>query len=307
MTEDRSAADVFRLVADDTRVDILRAVAVARHERDPVGSGPAELAFSEVYDRVAVESTSKLSYHLGELVGTYLRKSDDGYSLTHAGERIVRFVLSGNYERAESFGPEPVDGVCVFCGEETLEAELSRRFFRIDCTACGRPVTGQPTTPAQVRTRDTDALLQSVERQSAVVARQVRDGTCPECGGALATEVRRIDESPLPDADPFLVASTCETCLRGYNSPLTYSVVYHPASVAFHWDRGVDVTTRGVWRFNEHLYEGRWTAERVASDPDEYEVVLRHEDDAVRLSLDADATVVATERVRREHTAVDGS
>ncbi|WP_132061137.1 winged helix-turn-helix domain-containing protein [Halorussus amylolyticus] len=300
MMENRSATDIFRLLADDTRVDILRAVAVAQYELGQVGSGPAELSFSEIYDHVEVENTSKLSYHLGELTGTYLRKSDDGYSLSHAGERIVRFILSGNYEQPESFGPQPVDGVCVFCGEDALEASLSHQFFRIDCTACGQQVTGQPITPAQVKTRDADTLVQSAKLRSAEDARQIRRGMCPECGAHLSADVVEMPGSPLPDADSFVVTSTCEECLREYNSPLTYSVVYHPASIAFHWDRGVDMTTRGIWEFHEYIYEGRWTSEQTASDPDEYEVVLRHGDDAVRLHLDSTATVVRTERVRRE-------
>ncbi|SFH06038.1 hypothetical protein SAMN04488063_0044 [Halopelagius inordinatus] len=300
MTENRSATDIFRLLADDTRVDVLRAVAVSQYELEQIGSGAAELAFSEIYDYVDVENTSKLSYHLGELTGTYLRKSDAGYSLSHAGERIVRFILSGNYEQPESFGPEPVDGVCVFCGEEALEAALSHQFLRIDCTACERQVTGQSVTPAQIRTRDGESLVRSVKLRGAEDARQIRRGMCPECGARLSADVVALPGSPLPDADPFVVTSSCEECLREYNSPLTYSVVYHPASIAFHWDRGVDVTARGVWEFHECLYEGRWTSEQTASDPDEYVVVLRHGDDAVRLYLDSTATVAETERVRGE-------
>jgi len=291
---------MFRLLADATRVDILRAVAIAQYELEAVGAGAAELTFSEIYDRVDVKNTSKLSYHLGELTGTYLRKTDDRYSLSHAGERIVRFILSGNHEQLDSFGPEPIDGICIFCGEEALEAKLSHQFFRIDCTVCDRQVTGQPITPAQVRTRDGDALVQSVQVRSSDDARQIRRGTCPECGAQLSADVIEVPESPLPDADSFVVTSTCEACLREYNSPLTYSVVYHPASIAFHWDHGIDVTTRGLWEFHEHVYEGRWTSEQTASDPDEYMVVLRHGDDAVRLYLDSTATVVRTERVRRE-------
>jgi hypothetical protein len=123
---------------------------------------------------------------------------------------------------------------------------------------------------------------------------------CPECGAHLSADVIAVPESPLPDADSFVVTSTCEACLREYNSPLTYSVVYHPASVAFYWERGVDVTARGMWEFHDHVYDGRWTSEQTASDPEEYEVVLRHGGDAVRLSLDSTATVVRTERVRGE-------
>ncbi|WP_310908337.1 hypothetical protein [Natrinema sp. 1APR25-10V2] len=104
----------------------------------------------------------------------------------------------------------------------------------------------------------------------------------------------------MPDADSFVVTSSCEECLREYNSPLTYSVVYHPASVAFYWERGIDVTAQGIWEFHEYVHEERWTSEQTASDPDEYEVVLRHGDDELRLHLDSTATVVRTERVRRE-------
>jgi DNA-binding transcriptional ArsR family regulator len=300
MTGKRSPTDIFRLLADDTRVDILRALAVAQYELEQVGSGAAELAFSEIYDRVDVKSTSKLSYHLGELAGTYLRKTDDGYSLSHAGERIVRFILAENHDQPESFGPEPVDGVCIFCGADALEASLSHQFFRIDCTACQQQVTGQPITPAQVKTRGSDALIRSVKRRSAEDARLIRHRMCPECGAQLSAEVVEVPGSALPDADSFVVMSTCEECLREYNSPLTYSAVYHPASIAFHWDRGVDVTARGLWEFHEHVYEGRWRSEQVASDPDEYEVVLRHGGDAVKLYLDSTATVVRTERVRGE-------
>lgn len=302
-----SAADIFRLLSDETRVDILRAVAVAQAELEEAGSGPAELAFSDIYDHIDVENTSKLSYHLGELTGTYLRKSEAGYSLSHAGERIVRFILSGNYEEPDSFGPEPVSGVCVFCGEEALEASLSQQFFRIDCTACEQQVAGQPITPAQARTRETAALIRSVKLQSAEDYRQVRRGLCPECGARVTAEVMELPESPLPDADPFLVTSQCEACLRTYNSPLTYSVAYHPASVAFHWDHGIDVTTNGIWEFHEYVYEGRWTSQQVASDPDAYEVVLRCGDDALRLRLDSTATITATERVRRESREFQGT
>ncbi|WP_276259666.1 DUF7351 domain-containing protein [Haloglomus litoreum] len=300
MTGDYSATDVFGLLSDATRVEILRAVAVAQYELEQVGSGPAELAFSEIYDHVEVENTSKLSYHLGELTGTYLRKGEAGYSLSHAGEQIVRFILSRNYEPPEPFDPEPVTGVCALCGEAALEARLSQQFFRIDCTACERPVAGQPITPAQVRTRDTEALLRSVKRESAETYRKLRRGLCPECGAVLSVAVRALPDSPLPDADPLLVTSTCETCLRKYNSPLTYSAVYHPAAMAFYWDRGVDVTAKGAWEFHEYLRDGRWTSEQVATDPDQYEVVLRHGDDAVHLHLDATATVERTERVRRD-------
>lgn len=55
MTQNRSATDVFRLLSDETRVDILRAVAVVQYELEEAGSGPVELSFSEIYEHVYVE------------------------------------------------------------------------------------------------------------------------------------------------------------------------------------------------------------------------------------------------------------
>ena len=297
MDDDRTAEAAFALLADATRVDVLRAVARAQHELGGAGSGPAELGFSEIRDRADVDSTSRLSYHLGELAGTFLRKRDGNYSLTPAGEQVVRFVLAGGYERLGDVDPRETDGTCLYCGATALEAGLRRRFFHVECGSCGRPVAGYPVTPAQVES-DRD-LLDSVERRQAAEYAQIRRGTCPECGGAVSAAVRPVREESFPDADPFVAVDTCEECLRRYSGPLTYGVAYHPASVAFHWDRGVDVTATGMWKFHEHLREGRWTSEKVASDPDAYEVVLCRGDDALRARLDAAATVTRTERVRK--------
>lgn len=299
MPSDRTAADVFALLADDTRVDVLRAVAVAQRERGEPGDGMVELSFSEIYDRVDVEGTSKLSYHLGELAGTLLRKGEGGYSLTYAGEKLARFVLSGNYDRPPVFGPEPASGICPFCGADDLEASLYHQFFVVECASCDRPVSNYTVTPAQARSHDAGDLVRSVKRAQAAAYARIRRGTCPECAGRLATTVRDPGANPLPDADPFVVFDRCEECLRAYNAPLSYGAAYHPASVAFHWDRGVDVTTKGLWEFHDHLRAGRWTAERTATDPAEYEVVLRRGDDALRFALDSDAVVRRTERVRR--------
>jgi DNA-binding transcriptional ArsR family regulator len=299
MGSDRSATAVFGLLSDETRVDVLRAVAHAQDELAAVDAGPAALGFSEIYDRVDVDNTSKLSYHLGELTGTFLRKDEDGYSFTHAGERMVRFVVSGNYERPPDVAPTPTEGRCPFCGEAALRATLHHQFFLVECTACERPVSNYSVTPAQVRSLDGEDLVRSVGRKQAADYDRVRRGVCPECGGPLSTRIREVDEVPTPDADPFLVADRCSECLRPYNALLTTRVAYHPASVAFHWDRGVDVTAKGLWTFTGHLLEGRWTSERVATDPAEYQVVLRHDGDALRCRLDADAEVTRTERVRR--------
>jgi DNA-binding transcriptional ArsR family regulator len=116
MASDQSVADVFGLLSDATRIAILRAVAEAQADCDEINLGPTELTFSEIYDRVNVDNTSKLPYHLGELTGTHLRKHEDSYSFTHAGERVVRFILAETYEQPAESTPTETDGCCPFCG-----------------------------------------------------------------------------------------------------------------------------------------------------------------------------------------------
>jgi DNA-binding transcriptional ArsR family regulator len=299
MGTNKSAADVFGLLSDDTRVEILQAVARAQSDAESMNAGPAELTFSEIYERVDVDNTSKLSYHLTELSETFLRKEKGGYSFTHTGERVSRLILSENYGDVSPFEPIDADGTCLYCGGSSLQARLYYQFFTVQCTDCGRPVSGHAISPAQARSREANELLQSVKQRQAMEYRLVRRGICPECAGTVDTEVRAIEDGPLPDADPYLAIDRCSDCLRRYGAPLSYGVAYHPASVAFHWERGEDVTTKGMWEFHDRLAERRWTAERRSTDPTEYEVVLRHGEDAFRCRLDATASVRHTERVRR--------
>jgi len=298
MATERSAAEAFGLLSDETRLDVLRTVAIAQNEeRREAG---AALSFSEIYERVDVDNTSKLSYHLGELTGTFLRKHEDGYAFTHAGEQLVRFVLAENYRAPSPFDPVEVDGACLFCGESTLEAAFEEQFFAIRCTDCDRPAYFYRVRPAQVRARSGDDLIDAVVWEQAGDFLKMRQGVCPDCGGRIHTDVLDPEGVPVADQVPasFATYSECEQCRRCLSIPLPYAAAFHPESVAFHWQRGVDIMGTGVWEFHQYLHDGRWSADRVASDPAEYRVELRRGTGSLRLYLDDSAVVSRTERVQ---------
>lgn len=299
MSGDEAAADVFSLLADETRVDVLRAVARAQAEREGADAGPGQLRFSEIYDRVDVDGTSKLSYHLEKLTGTFLRKDGDTYAFTHAGETMVRFVLSGNYGSPPAAEATPVEGTCFHCESSDLEAIIDEQFFFVRCPACERPVTAYHVAPAQARGVSGAELVERVVERQTAELELVRRGTCPDCFGPLSTSVRSVPEGAVAEPISFLFVGECEACLRRISNPLPFLVAYHPASVAFHWNAGVDVTTRGVWELAAELVAGRWTADRSADNPAAYEVVYRRDDEVLRFHLDANATVTGTEQVRR--------
>ncbi|OYR45541.1 helix-turn-helix transcriptional regulator [Halorubrum sp. Eb13] len=299
METERTADEVFNLLADEIRLDNLRTVAYAQHEEKRTGI--ASLSFSNIYDRVDVDSTSKLSYHLGELTGVFLRKHNDGYAFTHAGEQLVRFVLAENYRQPSEISPIETDGGCLFCGETTVRAVIEDQYFMVYCTACDRGVNAYRVRPAQVRERTGEDLIDAVTREQAGDLLKARRGVCPDCGGCIETGVQDAADIPFPDERPvsFITTSECRDCLRFLSLPLPVAAAYHPESISFHWEHGVDVLGSGVWEFNRYLHDGRWTSERVSTNSHEYRVELRRDTSTLRLFLDESTTVTRTERVRR--------
>ncbi|WP_331232628.1 DUF7351 domain-containing protein [Natronorarus salvus] len=307
MTGEVTADGAFGLLSNEIRVGILRAVASAQNEKiragideGRTGTLVAEMPFSDIYERVEVDNTSKFSYHLGELTGTFLRKGENGYSFTHAGEQIIRFIVAENYLQPLDFGPLETNGCCLYCGESALEAMLHDQFFMIQCSDCERPVTGYMITPAQTRCRTGTDLLESLKYKQATDCMLVQQGVCPACAGRVDTEVAIVEETGISALDgSFVTIDECQQCLRIYSGLLTYAVAYHPSSVAFHWDHGIDLMQTGLWEFHHHVREGRWTSERTETDSTEYRVILRQGSAALRVSLDETGEVVRTERVRR--------
>jgi hypothetical protein len=299
MGTDRDADDIFRLLSDEIRLDILRAVAIAQHE--VLETGITALSFSDIYERVDVENTSKLSYHLGELTGTFLRKHEGGYAFTHAGEQLVRFVLAENYQSPSAFGPIETDGNCLYCGESALEATMHEQYFFIECQACERPAFSYRVRPAQVRSYSGQDLLESVIWEQTGDFLKMCQGVCPDCGGRMETEVIDTRNVPVPEAvsASFGTKSECRECLRFLSLPLPYAAAYHPESISFLWEHGIDVLGTGVWELHRHLQDDQWDSERIDADDATYRVEFRSATASLRVSLDETATVVRTERVRR--------
>lgn len=300
-TDPDEAAAAFGSLADPTRVAILLAFTAVVDDREVrIDDGMPVISFSELYDRVEVDSTSKLSYHLGELEGTYLRRVEDGWTFTFTGETVARSILAGTYDGEVAFDPVDVDAPCLHCGSQSLEVRVEDRLLRHDCLDCGEEMGGIPVTPAQVRERDVPTLLESTTTYVVGTLWQHRNGFCSDCGGVVEVTV---EPHPVADAadtvDRFVAVGTCRSCRRRVNGPPSMWLANHPACVSFHWDYGVDVLSMGMQDVGETVGSDRWTTERIGTDPPRYEVAYRAESSALRLVVDDSLTVIRTERVRR--------
>jgi len=87
--------DAFAVLGNETRMEILRALGAA--------DGP--LAFSTLRERVGVRDSGQFTYHLDELTGHFVERSDEGYRLRRAGERVIEAVLSGAVTEAPEREP----------------------------------------------------------------------------------------------------------------------------------------------------------------------------------------------------------
>ena len=77
------SADEFQLLGDETRLAIVRELATVD---EPV-------RFCVLRERVGIADSGRFNYHLGKLRGSLVVTDDDGYRLTHAGERLAQAVV----------------------------------------------------------------------------------------------------------------------------------------------------------------------------------------------------------------------
>lgn len=301
MSEDERAAEAFGTLGDPTRIGILRAFAVVLDERDvPQGEGMPVLSFSEVYDRADVDSTSRLSYHLDELDGKYLRRTEEGWTMTFAGNAIVRLILSGAYTGGIDFEPVETEGECPFCTAEALEAHVQDRVLLFVCGECDSRAGGVPVTPAQVRNRDPESLVDSTATRTVAMYRQFRNGVCSMCGGVVDIDVEVPPDETAPETMAFVATGRCQECWWSLNGPPALWLAYHPASIGFHWENDTDVLSQGPREVGTKLGSGQWDTERVATDPDEFRIRYRVDENVLRLTVDDDLELLRSERVRRK-------
>lgn len=287
VTDSRLAPEVaFAALGNELRVTILRVLAEAT--ADAATDDERGLSFTEIYDRVDIDSTSRLSYHLDKLDGTFVRKSPDGYRLTQAGDRVVRAVRSGAYTETPTFPRTELDGRCHACRATTLVAEYRDPLLVVNCTACTTRIVTYDLPPAESVNRTPLEVLRSCDQRVHHEYGMALRGTCAMCGGRTEVSTRTRDapddDAPDDDAPGYLCVAACRSCQHEVYAPLEVRLLYHPAVVSFYWQQGVDASTIPFWNIATYLMD--WRVDRVGTDPDRFHVTVVHGDDHLQLAVD---------------------
>ncbi|WP_411969051.1 ArsR/SmtB family transcription factor [Haloferax sp. YSSS75] len=263
MTDNRdgSPESTFGALGSELRLDILQILESAARET------ASRLTFSDLYERLDIESTSQLSYHLGRLDGVFVQKFGDKYGLTQAGERVVRAVYAGTYTEHPSFDPTPIDGTCPHCEHTALRAAFEEPFLSVTCRECGETVAKYDLPPSQAVGRTPEEILQSCDRRVYHELGMALDGTCPTCGGIVDASSRQRTS---PRTEEYVVTATCRRCFNQVYAPVELCVFYHPALVAAYWSDERDATNVRPW--NVYSYTAEWVVTTVSDNPFEAHV-----------------------------------
>jgi hypothetical protein len=280
------AADVdptaaFELLADPTRFAILAAIAESSEDEYR-----GTLSFSELRERAGVADSGQFNYHLDRLVGPFVRRTDGGYGLRHAGRIAYRLAVSGLLADHDAVDVAALDAPCHVCGGR-LAATYEGDRLRVGCRDCDRRVAVGPFPPRALTAHPPAALLRAVDRYLAGITIRAAANVCPWCGSPMAASLDPAGED-WPGVE-VVVDNRCDRC-HGFVVTRVHDLIrYHPAVVAFCYEHGVDAVQSTVWDLEREL--AGLTVARDGDDAWAARATLTLEGDVLELGLPASARV----------------
>jgi DNA-binding transcriptional ArsR family regulator len=274
-------AEVFATLGNDTRVDILRALLELGADEEPV-------SFTDLFERVDIDDSANFNYHLRQLTGHFVKRSDDGYEFRYPGRKVVSAIFTGTLTDRAQVGFFPVEGSCYDCDGD-LHGWYVDDTLTVGCADCGTIQVSYPFPSGGLDDRTTDELLQAFHHYVRHHYCLAADGVCPECTGAVETTlVRDPDEEDLDVA----VEHVCQRCNYRLRSTVGVTLLDHAETLLFFSERGVDLNTEPFWGFDWCVSDERTTI--VAEDPLRVQLSLPCGGDELRVVVDGSVDVVET-------------
>jgi len=277
-------SEAFSLVASETRFAVLTALWDLT-----AGTGAQTVSFETLRRAADVGDSGGFNYHLDQLTPQFVRKVDDGYRLTVAGQRVVGAAVSGEFTDLEtSMEPRPV-GDCPECGE-TLELGYEDGHMVVDCRGCGTRAADMQAPPVLVATADPEELPGLLGKHLLTEIERMNRGFCLYCGGPLEQSIERDDDGRLRES--WNLSFTCQVCEHVSYSLVSGAVLDHPAVVSLLHEAGIDVRETPLWEVDPILD----SAERIVDEePLRVETTIETDHATLTLTLDADLNVVSYE------------
>lgn len=218
-----NATEAFSILGNETRLAVL---AVLWDHLEPFAEDPADsmasdgLRFSELRRRVGVTDPGQFHYHLDQLVGRFVQKTDERFKLNPAGRKVVQSVITTvGYDQQSSERVE-IDEPCPNCGTRTEAVYKNYRIYQL-CTACGGNFTlgdehpdgvihGWKASPPLQQHGSPEAIFQAGRSGAEHQYAMRYDGVCHQCSGPVEHRLHRCEDHDATDHE------ACPNCHRKF-------------------------------------------------------------------------------------------
>lgn len=287
---------VFTLLSDDIRVEILQAL----------WDTDGRLSFSEIRDAVGIRDSGQFNYHLDKLTGRFVRKTEDGYELTQAGQHINGAIASGAFTMEASMEPITLDSPCSTCGG-TQSLTYEDETVTVECDSC--PVSAHfPFPPGIFAGHEREQIPEVASDYLRSTMNWIDAGFCPYCDGKMVPSVAPLTDPDDPDEafaeelaesldiDPTTIPwidYSCQRCGAASSASLHLALVNHPAVAGFHFDHAIDLSEKSLWEFPIMDDE---TVTIEETDPFRASVTYTAGDESLTIVVDDEMTVQEIDR-----------
>lgn len=298
----------FAALGNETRLEILR---ILWEETVDIGVRPTDtIGFSELMERVGATDSGNFNYHLDQLVGHFIDRTEGGYYIRRAGVFVVRSILTGTVTDNPTFGPTEIGVPCCRCGGQLTVQYENEQVITI-CQECegafgvhDHPIgtiTALTYPPAALQGRDPEDVFHAAHNRYIHGIWAMLDGICPQCSSTVT-----LDVMPCPDHDNS-DGSICSTCGTAFIAPVNgvcnvcgcYRVF--PAGWALYTSPELDGVLRSPFRSSAHSFPipfveyPTWETNMRSTDPIQLEYSVPTDTGKTSVVLDETLDVISVD------------
>lgn len=293
----------FSVLGNEIRIQILQTL----------GEADGPLTFTEIRNLIGLKRGGQFNYHLDQLVGHFVIKSNAGYELRAPGRRVVKAVLSGSVAESPATEREEINQACQLCGAP-IEVRYHEEAVETFCTECSGMWGSHETIedgylgrrllpPAGVEDRSSEAMYRASWTWTNLDFFAMASGLCPACSATVDTSVDVCDDHKpengrCPACENRSAARLlvkCTNCILDLSGSLPIVVANETALLDFLTDHGLNPVAPDsiapVQRFFSDYDE-----EIESAEPFRAELTFDVEGDSITLTVDNTLSVVDIDR-----------
>lgn len=278
--ESMEPADAFALLGNEIRMQILQALWAA--PETPV-------TFSDLFRATTATDSAQFSYHLQQLTQHFVHRTENGYHLRQAGNKVVQAVLAGSFTAHPSRSIAISDN-CMKCSGP-LEALYENEMIAITCLRCHHEHGEYPLPPGALNNRTEAEVLEAFDQRVRRLYGLARDGVCPECSGRMQTVIATPDDAGDCDLGgaPLRAGYVCEQCAHTLTSGIGLGLIDNSAVIAFYENHDIDLRKTPYWQLKWCVSD---ESMRVQSqEPLRISITITLSNDVLEIVLDQELTV----------------